>query len=141
MFCFVLATDGDSTPLDVILIPGELLTLEMSHQYIHFFFVSCQRSPLIGRSRASAMARATTTVSSLRIRPSLRPEDTPNPSLVSKRQNTCTRPTRPSLVGLALKEQVLDAGQVPVGTKDVSVDMIVTPDETIQVTTDGNSLT
>jgi 5-formyltetrahydrofolate cyclo-ligase len=34
-------------------------------------------------------------------------------------------------VALALREQVMAAGQVPVGTSDVSVDMIVTPDETI----------
>jgi 5-formyltetrahydrofolate cyclo-ligase len=34
-------------------------------------------------------------------------------------------------VGLALREQVLAAGDVPVGTNDVQVDMIVTPDETI----------
>jgi hypothetical protein len=31
-----------------------------------------------------------------------------------------------SLVWLALREQVLDAGQVPVGIKDVSVDLVVT---------------
>jgi hypothetical protein len=34
-------------------------------------------------------------------------------------------------VALALREQVLDAGEVPVGANDVSVDMIVTPDEII----------
>ncbi len=34
-------------------------------------------------------------------------------------------------VALALGEQVLDAGAVPVGANDVSVDMIVTPEETI----------
>jgi 5-formyltetrahydrofolate cyclo-ligase len=37
----------------------------------------------------------------------------------------------PAAVALALREQVLDAGEVPVGANDVSVDMIVTPDETI----------
>jgi hypothetical protein len=72
--------------------------------------------------------------------------DTPNPSLVSNKNtghhlSPQPQPDIVSLVGLALREQVLDAGQVPVGTKDVSVDMIVTPDETIQVITAGNSLT
>ena len=37
-------------------------------------------------------------------------------------------------VALALREQVLDAGKVPVDENDVSVDMIVTPDETIAST-------
>lgn len=40
-----------------------------------------------------------------------------------------------NVVALALREQVLDAGEVPVGANDVSVDMIVTPDETIVSTT------
>ena len=40
----------------------------------------------------------------------------------------------PSAVALALREQVLDAGEVPVGANDVSVDMIITPDETIAST-------
>ncbi|KAN0140128.1 hypothetical protein V8E53_002024 [Lactarius tabidus] len=38
---------------------------------------------------------------------------------------------KPLFVGLALREQVLAAGDVPVGANDVQVDMIVTPDETI----------
>jgi 5-formyltetrahydrofolate cyclo-ligase len=38
----------------------------------------------------------------------------------------------PPPVALALREQVLDAGEVPVGVNDVSVDMLVTPDETIE---------
>ena len=40
----------------------------------------------------------------------------------------------PAAVALALREQVLDAGEVPIGANDVSVDMIVTPDETISGT-------
>jgi hypothetical protein len=47
-------------------------------------------------------------------------------------------PTSP--VALSLKEQVMAAGQVPVGTSDVSVDMIVTPDETIAAA-NGNANT
>jgi len=39
-----------------------------------------------------------------------------------------------------LKEQVMAAGQVPVGPSDVSVDMIVTPDETIAAA-DGDAST
>jgi 5-formyltetrahydrofolate cyclo-ligase len=42
----------------------------------------------------------------------------------------------PTAVALALREQVLDAGEVPVGANDVSVDMIVTPDETIAGTSE-----
>ncbi|KAI9448433.1 hypothetical protein H4582DRAFT_2068947 [Lactarius indigo] len=38
---------------------------------------------------------------------------------------------KPLFVGLALREQVLAAGDVPVGANDVQVDMVVTPDETI----------
>ena len=34
-------------------------------------------------------------------------------------------------VALALREQVLAAGEVPMGPNDVRVDMVVTPDETI----------
>jgi len=47
---------------------------------------------------------------------------------------------RPLFVALALKEQVMAAGQVPVGPSDVSVDMIVTPDETIAAA-DGDAST
>jgi len=36
-------------------------------------------------------------------------------------------------VALALREQVLDGGQVPMGEYDWKVDMIVTPDEIIGV--------
>jgi 5-formyltetrahydrofolate cyclo-ligase len=36
-----------------------------------------------------------------------------------------------TVVALARGKQVLDAGAVPVGANDVSVDMIVTPEETI----------
>ena len=43
-------------------------------------------------------------------------------------------------VGLALREQVLDAGDVPVGANDVQVDMIVTPDETIAPSIPTSSL-
>ncbi|KAH9971848.1 5-formyltetrahydrofolate cyclo-ligase [Lactifluus volemus] len=98
------ATDGDSTSLDVILIPAvafdrSLARLGHGKGYYDRFLSSYS-------------------------------------SLASARGHS-----KPLFVGLALKEQVLDAGQVPVGTKDVSVDMVVTPDETIQVTTDGNSLT
>ena len=35
------------------------------------------------------------------------------------------------LVGLALREQLLASGDVPVGANDVQVDMVVTPDETV----------
>jgi hypothetical protein len=42
-------------------------------------------------------------------------------------------------VALALREQVLAAGEVPVGTNDVSMDMIVTPDETIIGTGDSST--
>jgi hypothetical protein len=42
-------------------------------------------------------------------------------------------------VALALREQVLTAGEVPVGTNDVSVEMIVTPDETIVGTGDSST--
>jgi 5-formyltetrahydrofolate cyclo-ligase len=45
-------------------------------------------------------------------------------------------PVFPTAVALALREQVLDAGEVPVGANDVSVDMIVTPDETIAGTSE-----
>ncbi|KAI0259466.1 nagb/rpia/CoA transferase-like protein [Gloeopeniophorella convolvens] len=38
---------------------------------------------------------------------------------------------RPILVGIALREQILPAGEVPVGESDVELDVIVTPDETI----------
>ncbi|KAH9172159.1 5-formyltetrahydrofolate cyclo-ligase [Lactarius sanguifluus] len=41
------------------------------------------------------------------------------------------RTTKPLFVGLALREQVLAAGEVPVGANDVQVDMVVTPDEMI----------
>lgn len=34
-------------------------------------------------------------------------------------------------VALALREQLLATGEVPVGASDVSVDMIITPDEAI----------
>jgi 5-formyltetrahydrofolate cyclo-ligase len=45
---------------------------------------------------------------------------------------TLNSPCRfPTTVALALREQVLDAGDLPVGANDVSVDVIVTPDETI----------
>ncbi|KAH9976531.1 5-formyltetrahydrofolate cyclo-ligase [Russula compacta] len=40
---------------------------------------------------------------------------------------------KPLFVALALRDQVLAAGQVPIGESDVPVDMIVTPDETIAV--------
>lgn len=43
-------------------------------------------------------------------------------------------------VGLALREQVLNAGDVPVGANDVQVDMIVTPDETITPSVPTSSL-
>jgi hypothetical protein len=43
-----------------------------------------------------------------------------------------------SPVALALREQVMAAGQVPVGTRDVMVDMIVTPDETIAADGDAS---
>jgi hypothetical protein len=71
--------------------------------------------------------------------------DTPNPSSVSTPQiiHACHSPNAtlspPFVVGLALREQVLDVGQVPVGTKDVSVDVVITPDETIQVIASGDS--
>jgi 5-formyltetrahydrofolate cyclo-ligase len=41
-----------------------------------------------------------------------------------------------SLVTLSLREQVMASGEVPVGANDVSVDMIVTPDEMIAVDND-----
>lgn len=43
-------------------------------------------------------------------------------------------------VALALREQLLATGEVPVGASDVSVDMIITPDETI-FSTGGDSNT
>jgi hypothetical protein len=43
-----------------------------------------------------------------------------------------------SPVALALRERVMAAGQVPVGTSDVMVDMIVTPDETIAADGDAS---
>ncbi|KAI0294068.1 hypothetical protein B0F90DRAFT_1759079 [Multifurca ochricompacta] len=39
--------------------------------------------------------------------------------------------TKALFVGLALREQILGSGQVPVGESDVLVDVVVTPDETI----------
>jgi hypothetical protein len=42
-------------------------------------------------------------------------------------------------VALALREQVLAAGEIPVGTNDVPVDMIVTPDEAITGTCDSST--
>ncbi|KII87851.1 hypothetical protein PLICRDRAFT_42365 [Plicaturopsis crispa FD-325 SS-3] len=36
---------------------------------------------------------------------------------------------RPSLVALVLREQLLDAGKVPIGDNDWKMDMIITPDE------------
>ena len=44
-----------------------------------------------------------------------------------------------SIVALALREQVLAVGEVPVGANDVSVDMIVTPDETIAATSNSDT--
>jgi 5-formyltetrahydrofolate cyclo-ligase len=40
-------------------------------------------------------------------------------------------------VALALREQVLDAGQVPMGEYDWKMDMIVTPDEIISLQGDS----
>jgi|HubBroStandDraft_3_1064219.scaffolds.fasta_scaffold1206066_2 hypothetical protein len=45
--------------------------------------------------------------------------------------------SRFSPVALALREQVMAADQVPVGTSGIIVDTIVTPDETIGA--DGNA--
>ena len=45
-------------------------------------------------------------------------------------------PVSVSLVALALTEQVMAAGQVPVGTNDVPIDMVITPDETIAADAD-----
>jgi 5-formyltetrahydrofolate cyclo-ligase len=42
-------------------------------------------------------------------------------------------------VALALREQVLATGEVPVGASDVPVDMIVTPDETISGANDSST--
>ncbi|KAF8263196.1 5-formyltetrahydrofolate cyclo-ligase [Lactarius quietus] len=88
------ATDEDSTPLDVILMPGvafdrSLARLGHGKGYYDRFLTSYT-------SLASARGR-----------------------------------TKPLFVALALREQVLTAGDVPVGANDVRVDMIVTPDETI----------
>ena len=43
-----------------------------------------------------------------------------------------------SPVALALREQVMAASQVPVGTNDVMLDIIVTPDETIAADGDAS---
>lgn len=100
----------------------------------------------IARLRDSDTARVTTTVSSPPTRPSPPLAHTQGPSSVSgthpiSRLRAVSHtfiPTSP--VALALKEQVMAAGQVPVGPSDVSVDMIVTPDETIAAA-DGDAST
>ncbi|KAI0247721.1 5-formyltetrahydrofolate cyclo-ligase [Lactifluus subvellereus] len=96
------ATDEDSHPLDVILIPGVAFDRSLGRlghgKGYYDRFLSSYSSLALARGHP-----------------------------------------KPLFVGLALREQVLDAGQVPVGTKDVSVDMAVTPDETIQVIASGDS--
>jgi len=98
----VPATDEDSTPLDVILIPGVAFDRSLGRlghgKGYYDRFLSSYSSLALARGHP-----------------------------------------KPLFVGLALREQVLDAGQVPVGTKDVSVDVVVTPDETIQVIASGDS--
>jgi len=46
---------------------------------------------------------------------------------------TSSRP-KPLLIGLGLREQLLDAGEVPVGDNDWQLDMIIAPEETISRT-------
>ncbi|KAH9989541.1 5-formyltetrahydrofolate cyclo-ligase [Russula vinacea] len=96
------ATDEDSNPLDVILIPGvgfdrSLARLGHGKGYYDRFLSSYL-------AIASARGRA-----------------------------------KPLYVALALREQVLAVGEVPVGANDVSVDMIVTPDETIAATSNSST--
>ncbi len=52
--------------------------------------------------------------------------------------SSLTMHSPPPTVALALREQVLPVGQVPVGANDIPVDMIVTPDETIAGTSDSS---
>jgi hypothetical protein len=109
-------------------------------------------------SRDSDTERATMTDSSPYTRRSLLPALARGPSLVSDTVATRYRrwislsiptwasfsflihltPNFVSPVALALREQVMAAGQVPVGTSDVMVDMIVTPDETIAADGDAS---
>ncbi|PPQ96124.1 hypothetical protein CVT26_004759 [Gymnopilus dilepis] len=49
-----------------------------------------------------------------------------------------TRP-KPLLVGLGLREQLLDHGQVPVGEHDWRLDVLITPDQTITLSSGGQS--
>lgn len=41
------------------------------------------------------------------------------------------------LVGLALSEQMLPAGDVPVGVHDWKMDVLITPEQTLGVGADG----
>jgi len=98
------ATDGDSDPLDVILIPG--VGFDRSFSRLGH-----------GKGYYDRFLSSYSTLTAARARP------------------------RPLFVALALREQVLAAGQVPVGTNDVPIDVIVTPDETIAVDEDTSAST
>jgi hypothetical protein len=105
----------------------------------------------IDRLHDSDTERATTTDSSLHTRPSLLFAGAESPFTVSPHPNFINGYAVLGsellifimpffyVVALALREQVLAVGEVPVGANDVSVDMIVTPDETIAAT--GNPST
>jgi len=96
----MMATDEDSNPLDVILIPGVAFDRSLS-RLGH------------GKGYYDRFLSSYSTLASAR------------------------GFQKPLFVALALREQALAADQVPVGASDVSVDMIVTPDETISA--DSNS--
>ncbi len=136
------ATDEDGAPLDVILIPGACGAAEASeYPTSHAFFLfGCVSTLGLGVAFDRSLARlghgkgyydrfltSYTSLASARgtAKPLFGEQSQRHPDFVADLSWLSFK------VGLALREQVLAAGEVPVGANDVRVDMVVTPDETI----------